>query len=422
MLVVKAISQDVAASVYVSQVTTDGVPTVTEVGFYDEKVNKTDTVGGLPSFDIVVSYPFGHPEYSIENLSPGVCTTTPEGHVTEVGYGVTNIQVWAYGGVQKVVKSFSALPPTSYAHKGYKVGSYGEYVTAVIDGLILDKTPGATTQNRWGSYNGSTAIPVAVENSSHILYGKFSLEATTILRSDFTADVLPAHLITPRHIFGATHAMPQIGTVLTWKTPGGLYRQATVRAVHSVRSSDPVYWTPDVSVAYLDTDIVGITPYKVLPRNWRMYLSSLREFRDGGNNTPRISLPVILKSYRNAPPEDYISRITLGQLLTVTMVASQGPLPTGNAYKPWGYLGLPGDSQSPILLPYNGELLLLGSLYSGGATGGFISENIDLINSALVALAAQFNDPAATSYALTEVDLSAPITGYPSGFTQFTTM
>lgn len=214
-------------------------------------------------------------------------------------------------------------------------------------------------------------------------------------------------LISNRHVLLAAHVsntftLPQTVYFVNNSNTTFTY---TITAVQGVGPAVGTGYT-DISIGYLNTTVdPSLTYYKVFPSNFLDYLQL-------GTTYPSFQY---LNPYLPLFYMDQEKKFLCGDLDGISLSDPTSPklsLVFSADVERYNNseLAIGGDSGNIIFAPVNGEIVLLGSWYTGSpgikAVGNqigissYICPNISVINSAMTTLAG-------TSYSLTEIDMSS---------------
>lgn len=397
-----------------------------ETPFTDRDADFAVISGALTenNFNILASeslvYP-GAPEYSSE--TPDVAAVDSAGRVTRVSNGAARILAHMPKPLgtrvfERTMVGSGTLQPANY-FKNYVTGSLGKHISDAVFGMVDGLSPGDATQNFLTASNNSLTSP-SVTRNPNLFASALDLSAISVLNDNYAGAgtyMHPAMLISPRHVIGSTHFQP--GATVVFLTPGGEYRTARIilRQNH-VGGAEMYNGLSDVQVAYLDTEITGITPFKFLPSNWRNYLpTAYREVPYGTSEYKQVKIPCLAKtahrqdgSVANRLGVTEVIEMDDGLLSLSAMVVSSA-LETVLPTRAWYATAVGGDSGGPLIVPVDGEAVLLSAYWTGGG-GSNYAGLVTHINAAMNALAAGAGDPDAGTYAVQTVDLSG-FTSYP---------
>lgn len=383
-------------------ITTSGAEVSEPFNYYDAILENVTSAGSARSYKIDVIAPAERGTPTFINKTPSVCDVTEDGYVSpKNGGGMELVYAKLSGVTFRVSKGvFTSSTTPAVRFKEYRPGSVGEHVTAAVNALISGLTASDSTQKRWSVYSKNLDAPNVTQNPG-LFSGSLDLSPISIMRSSRSDDVFPGLLVTDRHILGAWHVFPGVGEKIVWKAPDGTYKSATVLSRYQFPSAQHA----DTGIGYLSEPITGITPFKFLPADVSEYIGSAGAANSSADVYNYGSMPCLYKGMHRKNGS-WQSQMTIGYLVVLGGVISDY-VQTG-PYVDWMAPVIGGDSGSPIMIPINGELVLLSTFYTAG--GGvpynqFASE----INTKMRELAAAQGDN--TAYALTHVSLA--------GFTKY---
>lgn len=354
---------------------------------YDATTLVTSGAGIKNNCIIDVSDSATIPGHTLTSLTPDVCSVDVDGAIAWVADGECRIAIDTPVGQKIYTRTMSDTASAITVVDAYKSGSLAKKISDDTDALIAGKTASATTQQLWSSVDYSAGT--GTRNTSNIAA---ALDLSPISLSNSSKFYFPGLLISPRHIVGAGHA--QAGSPITFKRADGTYQTVTVVSANKTGNHD-------LSVAYLSAAITGITPFKLMPSNWKDYLKSL----DG--QSARGKVPVIIRVAHNNSGA-FSDQISIGELYALsagfdsTRFVSIN-MPTDSPRYSWHTPASGGDSGAPIMLLVNGALILIAARYSVG--GGYaLADQAAEIKARMLALAVAQGDN--TAYDLTYCDLS----------------
>lgn len=389
--------------------------------FTDRDANFAEITGSLAANDFVIKVlPSlaidGSPTF--ESLTPETARVDGNGHVTRVanGYAKILIRMPSPLGTRAVERTMSASGTyqTAKYFQSYNAGSLGHHITQALLAMVNGKTANDGTMNLFTSNNYSTAAPVVVRNPN-VFTGGLSLSAISVING--TGYVHPGLLISPRHVIGATHYQPD--SVITFMRSDGSFVTANVVSrQNQVGASLTTTGVTDIQVAYLDREVTGIQPFKLLPSDWATYLpTAKREVPYGSATYKTVKLPCLTKTAHkiNGTMGDQISinevlelnDTDLGLSVQTVVHGLHTILDTSRFHS----LIKSGDSGGPVFVPINGDLVLLTAYWFAGS-GTNYADARSAIDTAMNALASAAGDPAAGTYSVQTVDLSG-FTRYP---------
>lgn len=380
---------------------------------YDSVLTQTTSTGLDNNFRISVADSLLIPGHSFINQAPTIASVDASGNVSRITNGTAIIDVKTPVGTRRTTRVMANTSVVTYAHKNYKSGSVGLHIVNAINTMIASKAPGRTVQEFTTANNGNWAALSATRNAS-LFTGAMDFSAISLAREDISLGYFPYLLISPRHIICAAHIFGTVGKGIAWKAPDGSYKTARTLSYATYGDYGAGH---DVGVAYLDTAITGINPFKFLPSNWANYLSSM----SAGSWPYPAKLPCLAKLYHMVDSDSWVNGIAVNDMCYMPsgITGNWAAVLSGSGVRdatllPWsnvtdGIRG--GDSGSPTMLPINGEAVLIGAQSSASGLNNFVAYE--------TWIEAQMNSQAAaqgdsTVYTLGRADLS--------GFTQYTTI
>lgn len=382
-------------------------------GFYDVTHQTVSASGIINNCRITVADSLTISGHSFSSATPATASVDSAGNVSWVSNGAAAIDIITPVGTKRLTRTMSNSETSTLSYKEHKFGSVGAHIRAAIDALISGQTPGSVAQKLTTTNNYNTVSPAVTRNAS-LFAGALDLSAISLIRSDRSDEAFPAMLISPRHIIAATHILGAVGTTYVWKASDNSYKSASIVSKVATES--------DLSIAYLSASIAGINPLKLLPTNYKNYFASLNPTTTDARWLVQ-RLPCLIKAYHPDTTSSYKSAITLAELYW--LYEYDNPYTYGQeanihstsasvaaAYSTWtsgtGIRG--GDSGSPIMLPINGDAVLVSAFHTGGG-GGNWAAYADWIETNMIALAVAQGDN--TAYSLLRADLSG-FTAYPT--------
>jgi hypothetical protein len=213
-------------------------------------------------------------------------------------------------------------------------------------------------------------------------------------------------LISNRHVLLANHVsvtftLPQLVYFVNNSNTTFTY---TITSLQRIGPAAGTGYT-DISIGYLNTTVdASLTYYKVFPSNFLDYLQL-------GTTYPTFQY---LNPYLPVFYMDQEKKFLCGDIDGVSLTDATSPkldliFSSNVARYNNSELAVGGDSGNIIFAPVNGEIVLLGSWYTGSpgtkavgnqiGVSSYICPNISAINSAMTSLAG-------TSYSLSEFDMS----------------
>lgn len=283
--------------------------------------------------------------------SPSVALVDQQGYVTTINAGTVSITVYV-GAHQKSIQHRGAFlgPALTSVFDRYDTGTLGEEITNQISSLIA---AGKTSMNlvsngQWNSDCWASGLDwsgVALSNST-------------------ANNRRGATLISPQHVYMATHFPVGVGATVIYLTSAGEQITRTLSARQDVGN--------DIMIGLLDSPVADATYYKVLPSNYREYISLIQQPQIICTDQQR---KAILRNWLDS--DQNVVHLTASQLSENIIT---------------------GDSGQPIFTVIQDELVLLGSHWTA-TSGRNASSMIPQINSAMTSLGG--------GYQLSVVDLSA---------------
>lgn len=262
------------------------------------------------------------------------------------------------------VKSYSQTPAVTDTFLSWSNGSLAKHCTDQIDGLIANKTE----LNLYTDYQFyGNQITNTFQRNPNCWANGVDLSCASPWNIPAPGDesgggaIKAGTLISPRHVIFANHFYALNGTIMVFIASNGEKILRTI--TNSIRIG-----TTDIRIAILDSDVPNTIAFaKVLPSNWSNYLPGLNSISNIPvmclNQTEKASIASLYaldSSFVNTYPTQYSSYFN-------NMITN--------------------DSGNPVFLIINGEPVIIGVFYSGGAGyGSFISYNYDAINSAMSSL------------------------------------
>lgn len=335
--------------------------------------------------------------YTVDNLTPAVINLDANLNVDLLSQGAAQLRITDELGQQRLITRQmitaglgSSIGP--YFH-GFRAGSLGLHITAAIQAMISGKTPGAATMAACSANNYDTAAPAVTRNAG-LFCGGLDLSAISVISGAGRESMpgigyhFPGALISPRHLLGAWHAPHP--SPLVWQRADGSYATANILSRARIDGTD-------LSVAYLDAAVTGITPLKLLPANWTSYLHT------AAARSYAIKLPVLSKAVHDmagAVADRWNLNHVVGFNPAGSVWGEIRHMPCWCTYQPtlgteaWQAPILGGDSGGPVLVPINGEAVLLGTYYST-TTLPMAANWLAEIGAAMVALASAAGDQGA---------------------------
>lgn len=230
-------------------------------------------------------------------------------------------------------------------------------------------------------------------------------------------------LISNRHVLMANHVSALWGTggnnanypitvyFVNNNNIGFTYTIDSAANVATIYSSNNVY--TDISIGYLNTNVdASLSFHKVIPSTFLNYIQ--KEYDQSNERNEFVPyFPVLYMdggdTNNGVIPNPYQKRTWCGNIVYGDVLAQiVRPIAGKRFNNSQSIVG--GDSGNIVFIPFNQEIVVLGTIYQTDATGpvppgskvgisSFIAPHIDQINTAMTTLAG-------TSYSLTQADVS----------------
>jgi hypothetical protein len=230
-------------------------------------------------------------------------------------------------------------------------------------------------------------------------------------------------LISNRHVLMANHVSALWGTggnnanypitvyFVNNNNIGFTYTIDSAANVATIYSSNNVY--TDISIGYLNTTVdSSLSFHKVIPSTFLNYIQ--KEYDQSNERNEFVPyFPVLYMdggdTNNGVIPNPYQKRTWCGNIVYGDVLAQiVRPIAGKRFNNSQSIVG--GDSGNIVFIPFNQEIVVLGTIYQTDATGpvppgskvgisSFIAPHIDQINTAMTTLAG-------TSYSLTQADVS----------------
>lgn len=287
------------------------------------------------------------------------------------------ITTHASGGVIIVVGILPAKRTTVHNGSitgGETVDTFSRYIDGTLGKEINDTTISMAAPGKSKSVYSTISHDLAIYSRNANCWVSRDLTAWPI-RNSTTGQRFNGCAVSKRHLVVANHAYPSIGSVVLFVALNNQVVERTIIASQFIGIGD-------LRIALLDSDLpASISPCKVLPENWREYISFAGLEIICGDQDAQVLAHTVL----SAAPH-----------VTIIHTAS-----TRAELAPYAEPIVGGDSGSPIWCVLGSELLLLG-VHAGATSFAMIADLISEIDAAMSTLGG--------GYQLTEVDLSS----YPS--------
>lgn len=323
----------------------------------DANLNTVTGSGVANNFIISVSESKTVPGHSINAIDPAVATVDAMGNVSHVSDGTARFDVVTSVGTRRYSRAMSSGAGSSVQVASWQAGSLAAHIQAAIAGYVAGKTAGMAAQAVYSSYSGTIDAPNFTRNAN-LFTGALDLTAITAMTTATNSDTFPAVLVTPRHIMTG-HVFMGVGTKVVFRTATG-YVAKTVMAYQALNNGT------SNSVAVLDSDVVGITPMKLLPQTWAAYLPSLATPLSGSPLwVVGPFMPVLNKA---AAGGDRIRVLEARKATGITgyydsslNLGAYAPSLAG-VFAGWTSDIIGGDSDGTVFAPINGAPVLLGNM------------------------------------------------------------
>jgi hypothetical protein len=256
-----------------------------------------------------------------------------------------------------------------------------------IDTALMEKQPGAATQELYLPSNPAVATmgSNSFQRNTGIWIGpKVDLSAVSAFsdKGDAYGTKFAITAISPLHCLGAAHCAAPVGTHYNFVGADNVTVMRTV-----VAELNPV---DDVEVYLLNQPLPpGVTPMRILPRNWADYLRVNSE----------LDMPAIFINQGN--------RLYLAEAVGITPGASPMVVchfPSGYVRQQFNTKIISGDSSFPEMVVVHGVPAILSLWHYGGyGAGPLEAAHYDAINAAMKQLSQKAGSP--DNYQLRPVDL-----------------
>lgn len=294
------------------------------------------------------------------------------------------------------------LNPTIYDFHPYKAGSLPDHVNTTIKAMIAGLSPSPAIQRPYTANNFNASSPIVTRNQNCFL-GNFDYAA--IAQQNGTSQNFGCTLISPRHVVMAAHA-PSQSPVVFMKADETLVSRS-ILATQEILPGE----NGDTAIGILSSTITDIAPAKILPTNYWQYVAGCGAPSAPGTNSPYLQYLYCLSRNGHRPDgvaEPSFNIIKFSSVLAFLdkTYATAFATPSGR-HKSWQAQNIiGGDSGSQVFIPVNGNLVLLGKMYTGGGSLGFMitGQMKATVESVMNSLAVAQGD--FTTYSLSEVDIS----------------
>ncbi|MEQ1663183.1 MAG: hypothetical protein ABL877_10865 [Thiobacillus sp.] len=279
----RGVAQVEAQSVNIVSAPVDSGGVATPLLTGDVSVLDVSELRRASNFNVVVTESAVFPGQTIVNHTPEVASVLASGEVSHVADGTVVLDVISRASTQRVTRAI-ANPIVTAAHYEFvefREGSLAKHCTDAVNALIAGKTANSTTKAAWSSNNYNGAAPAGVRNPSCFADPLDFSAISMVANGSYGQNV---SLISPRHFIYARHMGPSTaGMAIAWKDKAtGSYYTATILATDVVPV--PEYAGSDIGIGYLSNPI-PITPFKVMPANWRDYVPSAILYDSHGMKT-----------------------------------------------------------------------------------------------------------------------------------------
>jgi len=409
---------------YTTQYTTSSGGTTTATvneASYTTYLSASATVNNIIHCNkTIVAYTNNTP--SLYSATYDSATNTINAVTTTTDAGTFPVTATLGTGSGDLLSSFQCIVGGSYTYAyltAYNSSSLAYYINNLIVTAVGGRTvPNYTFMNLYGGATPTDANPN--------LYTKNIIDITPFTANGYANG---ACLISPRHVVGVTHSRIAVGTQIIFTDKNGNQIPKTIL------SKEDSVGGGDITIAYLDSAVTGITPYSVLPTN----ATATTKIPMASQNTGAYGvLPLGVYGFtaKVRYPFGYVgANISVRQMQLSVINNIEGSTTSkdwggisgcnapgvqlGNSsdirtpYSNWWSFIADGDSGSPTLLPTGLTTatgtpltILIGQQSFGGSPGicSSLSYNITQINTAMNSLASAYGDT--TTYALDQINIS----------------
>lgn len=315
--------------------------------------------------------------------NPSIADVSSTGFVTFFTPGTATITATtSRQTINRSLNFFTAPAATIDTVVNYVSGSLAKHCSDAIDNRIQSKNP-LNALNIFSVQNHNTST--YVRNPS-CWASDIDLTCISPWNSSST-NIFGLTLISPRHVIGAAHAMPSIGSTVRFVTTNNTVVTRTLTNTVRHPTYQPYY--PDISIGVLDSDVPNtITFCRLLPSNWKNYIPAL----DINRTVPALCLD----QEEKALITDWYGSYVYASFSAPSLVNAPNRLAFYEQK-------IGGDSGNPAFLIINNQLVLLTTWTFGGAgSGTFLTPEINAINTMMTTLGG--------GYQVSTVNLSS----YPS--------
>lgn len=346
----------------------------------------------------VSSLVFGSGVEIVNNLTPLLCTVAEPNKLTGMPSGAAISVVVREDGREKFFFYTNVSGTSTYdVTQSCASGSLPKHLEDQVLAKLSGKLPGDSSQAAWASYSATPEGFVSATPQAGIVDG-LNIAATSVWRSGRSDDAFPLMLVTNRHAVTVGHVIPAVGAKITYRRPDGSTQTVTVDAVYR-------YADRDFCAVHFDAAITGITPYSLVAA------SGLKKFNRSSTIIERVLCVVKALHRPNGTWKSYwgvaFARF-LDEKFVLLSTGKQTEYHEQADVSAFGCsTGIGGDSGSPMFFVIGGAFVLSGVWNSPGGTMTSLIGIESSLNTVLNSLATSVSDPAAGTYAVTTVDLSA---------------
>lgn len=365
--------QENSPQIFAQETPVNGSTAIDSVAYLDTNTKRTTVTPARNDVKLSVQDPRGPMTPVFESLTPMVCQVAQNGQVSSLSNGVGKVRVSVPGFVMFFERDFqSAATVVLYEWQSWATGSLAKHIDTAIRAMVSGKSPGTGAQSPLSSYSGTHASPAAVRNAG-LFTGSLDLTAVSVYRSTQGWGIFPAVLITARHVVTG-HVAPNVGETFLWLRSNGTFETRTVVSVQRVSAPGGEDY-----VALLDADVTGITPMRMMPNTWTSKLPCIN-----GNYG---NLSVLNKGCGAGDKWRVLENSQFSNPNWLMLRQS-----TDSTLSAWSSSIIGGDSNGPVLVPVNGNPVLLHCMNT--AIGGYhYSSNIPGLQSQLNSLSTSAGAP-----------------------------
>lgn len=342
----------------------------------------TFAAGFASMFDVALQPSTLYPDYTLTNHAPDVAGLV--GNSAEYrGPGLASVSATYRGGT--VTREWEVDGPAVIkTWVRWIPGSLAAHVHDACAAMIDGRTPSNPAQLVYNSISGGIDALVATRNAGHIA-AAYDLSAISACIGNQTNSQYPGVLVTPQHVW-CCHVTRAVGDKVAFVQADGTQHIRTIAAATGVGNS----W----QLCRLDSPITAITPMRLLPTGWEACM------RPGMLWSDNVQLPAL-----NIAHAGGAATLRILQIQSRTNYANGflvGAFGYGQ-FRPWSSAVVGGDSNGPLMLPINGQLVLVGTQVLASLSGWPDAYGIEA--------ALQTVGPA--GYSISRADLSAFVRYYP---------